>query len=420
MTKIPVVLGATAVGKTEVSLLLAERLGGEIVSADAFQVYRGMDIGTAKPGPAELSLIPHHLIDILELHERYSASRFRSLALSAIEDIRRRGSIPMVVGGSGLYIKALVDGLFESPPADQGYRDFLWKEEEEKGPGYLHSLLSKDDPDSADRIHPNNVKRVIRALEVLKLTGVPISRWQKQWKGGKDEDERRTSLRQGYGGQASNFERRTSNSTVASGNFERGKDERSTFNVQRSTFKDAGAGGDPELEKDEHRTPNVKLRTSNDTGPRQPSTVNCQPSTVFPRQPSTVNRQLSSPYSLIGLRREREDLYNRINRRVLEMFDLGLVDETRELLKKGLLENRVACQALGYMEVRGYLAGEYDRDEAIKRLSTKTRHFAKRQLTWWRSDNRIEWIDISENDRAEDVADRIMEISRNTSGSRVD
>jgi tRNA dimethylallyltransferase len=333
VTKIPVILGATAVGKTEVSLLLAERMGGEIVSADAFQVYRGMDIGTAKSSPDELSRIPHHLIDILELNEQYSVFQFRSLALSAIEDIRSRGSIPMVAGGSGLYIKALVDGLFESPPADQEYRDFLWKEEDEKGPGYLHNLLSKEDPDSADRIHPNNIKRVIRALEVLKLTGVPISRWQKQWKGGEDEDERRTS----------NVERRTSNAAEA--------------------------------------------------------------------MPTTAHCPLPTAYSMIGLRRDREDLYNRINRRVLEMFDLGLVDETRELLEKGLLENRVACQALGYMEVRGYLAGEYGRDEAIKRLSTKTRHFAKRQLTWWRQDDRIQWIDISENDRAENVASRIMEIS---------
>jgi len=314
------------VGKTEVSLLLAERIGGEIVSADAFQVYRGMDIGTAKPGPADLSRIPHHMIDILEISEQYSVSRFRLLALSVIEDIRRRRSIPMVVGGSGLYIKALVDGLFESPPADQEYRDFLWNEEAAKGPGYLHNLLAQEDPASGDRIHPNNIKRVIRALEVLKLTGVPISRWQKQWVNGKDE----------------------------------------------------------------HRTSNIAEL-------RQPSTANRQPSTFF-------------PYLLIGLRRERKDLYNRINLRVLEMFDLGLVDETRELLKKGLLENRVACQALGYMEVRGYLAGEYDRDEAIKRLSTKTRHFAKRQLTWWRQEDRIQWIDIAEDDRADKIVNRIMEI----------
>ncbi len=344
MDKTLIILGATAVGKTEVSLLLAERMGGEIVSADAFQVYRGMDIGTAKPGPAELSRIPHHLIDILEINEKYSASRFRSLALSAIEDIRRRGSIPMVVGGSGLYIKALVDGLFESPPADQGYRDYLWKEEAAKGPGYLHNLLAREDPSSSERIHPNNVKRVIRALEVLKLTGVPISRWQKQW------DK---------------------------------KTERSTFNVQRSTF--------------------------NDAEPSPPSTVNCQ---LAPPDlsGSTISSPLPTPYLLIGLRRDRKDLYNRINRRVLEMFDLGLVDETRELLKKGLLENRVACQALGYMEVRGYLDGEYGRDEAIKRLSTKTRHFAKRQLTWWRRDERIRWVDLDQIAQAEDIVEKITNI----------
>ncbi len=243
-------------GKTEVSLLLAERIGGEIVSADAFQVYRGMDIGTAKPGPADLSRIPHHLIDILEISEQYSASRFRLLALPAIEDIRRRRSIPMVVGGSGLYIKALVDGLFESPPADQEYRDFLWKEEAAKGPGYLHNLLAQDDPASGDRIHPNNIKRVIRALEVLKLTGVPISRWQKQWSGGKDE--RRTS----------NSELRTSNVAGSGGNSELGKDEHRTSLRQ-------GSGG-------RRRTSNFELRTI-------PSLAN--------RQPSTVNRQLSFPIS---------------------------------------------------------------------------------------------------------------------------
>ena len=336
MTKIPVILGPTAVGKTEVSLLLAERMGGEIISADAFQVYRGMDIGTAKPAPAELSRIPHHLINILNLKEQYSAAWFRSLALDLIEDIRSRKSVPMVVGGSGLYIKALTDGLFDAPPSDQKYRDFLRQEEAAKGAGYLHGLLLRQDPVSAERIHPNNLKRVIRALEVLELTGVPISRWQRQWRGKKDEH--------------------------------------STFNVQRSTFKEPESSPPPPVD----------------------------------RPPPTAHCPLPTPYLLIGLRRDREDLYNRINRRVVKMFDHGLVEETEELLKKGLMKNRVARQALGYREVQGYLTGEYDRVEAIKLLSTKTRHFAKRQLTWWRADDRIEWIDLAEDDRAEDAADKIM------------
>jgi tRNA dimethylallyltransferase len=331
VTKIPVILGPTAVGKTEVSLLLAERIGGEIISADAFQVYRGMDIGTAKPAPAELSRVPHHLINILKLNEQYSAARFRSLALDLIEDIRSRKAIPMVVGGSGLYIKALTDGLFEAPPSDQKYRDFLRQEEASKGSGYLHGLLFQQDPVSAGRIHPHNLKRVVRALEVLKLTGVPISRWQNQWRNEKDERQ-----------------------------------------------------------------------TSNNAEPHQPATVN--------RQRSSSHSPFPIPYSLVGLRRTRDDLYSRINRRVLEMFDHGLVEETEELLKKGLMDNRVARQALGYREVQGYLTGEYDRDEAIKRLSTKTRHFAKRQLTWWRSDNRIQWIDLSEKDRIENVVDGMVEI----------
>ncbi|MEA1927323.1 MAG: tRNA (adenosine(37)-N6)-dimethylallyltransferase MiaA [Candidatus Auribacterota bacterium] len=349
LDKIPIILGPTAVGKTEVSLLLAERLGGEIVSADAFQVYRGMDIGTAKPGTAELSRVSHHLIDILDLHEQYSAARFRALALSAIGNIKCKGLTPLVVGGAGMYLRALVDGLFEAPPSDQEYRDFLRGEEAEKGPGYLHNLLEKEDPESAARIHRNNIKRVIRALEVLKLTGVPISRWQRQWEGRKNE--RRTNLRQGYGGQASNA---------------------------------------------------AELRS--------PSTVNRQPSTFLPRPPSIPHSPFPIPYSLIGLRRDRKDLYNRINWRVLEMFEIGLVEETRGLVKKGLMDNRVARQALGYKEVAGYLAGEYNREEAIKRLSTNTRHFAKRQLTWWRRDRRIRWVDIAAEERSGDIVNTILNI----------
>ncbi|MDP8215295.1 MAG: tRNA (adenosine(37)-N6)-dimethylallyltransferase MiaA [Candidatus Euphemobacter frigidus] len=304
-----VVLGPTAVGKTAVSVLLAERIGGEIISADAFQVYRGMKIATAQPGKSELSRVPHHLIDILDISEQYSAARFRELAIPLIGEIRSRAVIPLVVGGSGLYLKALVDGLFDSPPADPVFRATLREKERENGPGYLYGLLSERDPISAQRIHKNNLKRIIRALEVLELTGIPISRWQSQW-------------------------------------------------------------GD----KSSHQSP------------------------------------VTSHYLIFGLRREREDLYNRINRRAEEMFDHGLVEETEELLRRGLKSNRVAWQALGYKEVEGYLRGEYSRPASIRKLAADTRHFAKRQMTWWRREKRIHWIDLEADDEPEVAVEKITRL----------
>jgi tRNA dimethylallyltransferase len=338
LEKIPIILGPTAVGKTAVSLLLAERIGGEIISADAFQVYRGLDIATAKPGSAELSRVSHHLISILELNEQYSAARFRELTIPLIGQIRARGAVPLIVGGSGLYIKALVDGLFESPPADQAYRDLLRREEEKKGRGYLHRLLMERDPVSAGRIHPHNLKRVIRALEVLELTGVPISQWQIQWG-----------------------------------------------------------------EKDEHRT-------SNDLA--QSAEYIAQSVRLAKGEATTAYCQLPTAYLMIGLRRDRDALYHRINRRVEEMFDCGLVGETERLLEKGIRDNRVAWQALGYKEVAGYLNGEYSREDTMIRLAVNTRHFAKRQLTWWRKDERIHWIDLGVNDLVQDAVNKIMQLIR--------
>ena len=336
MNRTVIILGPTAVGKTAVSLLLAERIGGEIISADAFQVYRGLDIATAKPGPTEFSRVPHYLISILDLTDQYSTARFRDLAIPLIGQIRVRGAVPLIVGGSGLYLKALVDGLFESPPADQAYRDLLRKEEAEKGAGCLHRLLTERDPVAAGRIHPHNLKRVIRALEVLKLTGIPISRWQTQW---------------GI------------------------KDEHPTFN-DTAQSAERGAQG-------------VRLAKG---------------------EPTTAHRPLPTAYLMIGLRRDRDDLYHRINRRVEEMFERGLVEETERLLKEGIKDNRVAWQALGYKEVAGYLNGEYSREDTMIRLAAKTRHFAKRQLTWWRRDKRIHWIDLTASERPHETVDKIMQL----------
>lgn len=298
-----VLLGPTAAGKTEVSILLAEKLGGEIISADAFQVYRGMDIATAKLSRSQRGRVPHHLIDILDPDQVYSAADFRERTLKLISGIEKRGKIPLIVGGSGLYLKALVDGLFAAPPADPDYRRSL-RRREEADPGCLYRELQLRDTAAAGRIHSHNQKRIIRALEVYHLTGSPISSLQTQW-----------------------------------------------------------------------------------------------------REPD-----LRSGFFLIGLRREREDLYARINLRVREMFTMGLVEETAALLKQGIQLNPVAWQALGYREVAGYLREEYSRAEAEERLCLHTRHYARRQLTWWRRDQRIKWVDIKPGDPIEKTVEAILAI----------
>ena len=307
MAGTPIILGPTAVGKTTVSILLADRLGGEIVSADAFQVYRGMDIATAKPSSEELARVPHHLIDILEPGEEYSAARFRELALPLLEEIRDRGKIPIVVGGSGMYIRVLVDGIFSSPPADRSLRQRLREEEARLGPGYLHDRLAREDPVSAERIHPRNLKRIVRALEVLELTGIPISRLQREW------------------------------------------------------------GSSPPARE-------------------------------------------ASPFRMIGLRRDRSDLYRRIDRRAEEMFTRGLLAETERLLESGRLETGPARLALGYREAAGCLRGEYGEEEAVRRLAAATRRFARRQMTWWRAERRIEWIDLLPDSSPEETAVRIVNL----------
>ena len=298
-----VLLGPTAVGKTEVSILLAERLRGEIISADAFQVYRGMDIATAKPSRSQRERVPHHLIDILDLNQAYSAADFRERARKLIPEIEKRGKLPLIVGGSGLYLKALVDGLFEAPPADPDYRRSQRRREEED-PGCLYRELQLRDPAAAGKIHPHNLKRIIRALEVFHLTGSPISSFQTQW-------------------------------------------------------------GEPDLR---------------------------------------------SGFFQIGLRREREDLYARINLRVREMFARGLVEETAALLKQGIQSNPVAWQALGDREAAGCLRGDYSQAEAEERLCRHTRRYARRQLTWWRRDRRIKWANIKPDETIEKTVEDILVI----------
>ncbi len=296
-----VIVGPTAVGKTEASILVAEKLKGEIVSADSRQIYRGMDIGTAKPEPDLLARIPHHIIDVADPGEEFNAVRFSRMAREAIADIHGRGRLPIVVGGSGLYIRALLDGLFLGPPASPQIRARLHEVVEELGSAELHARLSEVDPDSAAAIHPNDVVRLVRALEVFQLTGDPISR--------------------------------------------------------------------------------LRERLSEDKPPLDATAV--------------------------GLARDRQDLYDRINRRVAGMVDAGFVEEVRRLMESGQMGGR-SWKAVGYEEIAGSLGGQMSLHNALELMKRSTRRYAKRQMTWFSKDPRIQWIVLRRDARAEETADQIL------------
>jgi tRNA dimethylallyltransferase len=294
--------GATATGKSEIALLLAERLEGEIISVDSMQVYRGLDIGTAKPGPDERRRVPHHLIDVAALDETFDAARFARLAHEAARDIQARGKMPILCGGTGLYFKAFLEGLGDSPPADAALRAEL---KAAPMPELLRELEQRD-PVTFAAIDRQNPRRVIRALEVIRLTGKPFSAQRADWSA-------------------------------------------------------------------------------------SPSTLNPQPSTF------------------IGITRETADLQARINARVDLMFERGLVDEVRELLKRGLAENRTAMQAIGYRQVVEHLRGERKLPETIELVKIRTRQFAKRQMTWFRRQTQLNWLAVQPQETAESVAARIVE-----------
>ncbi|MYA56965.1 tRNA (adenosine(37)-N6)-dimethylallyltransferase MiaA [Candidatus Poribacteria bacterium] len=280
-------LGPTAVGKTEVAIQLAQRLNAEIVSVDSRQIYRQMDIGTAKPTPEEQQAARHHLIDCVDIFQPFSVADYQSLADAAIADIRNRGKRVLLVGGAGLYFRAIVDGLFEGPGANPALRKRLEAEAAQHGVDTLHKRLQTCDPESADRIHPNNLVRVIRALEVYELTGTPMSELQQQWH--------------------------------------------------------------PEKQR--------------------------------------------YPFIAFGLRMPRALLYHRIEQRVDVMLANGLIAEVESLLAAGYARDSVALQSFGYRELIAYLDGDCTYLDAISQLKQNTRRFAKRQLTWFRKDTRIEWLD---------------------------
>ena len=295
-------VGPTAVGKTEIAIQLAQHLNAEIVSLDSRQIYREMDIGTAKPTPDQRGAVPHHLIDCVAVDQPFSVAEYQRLADTAIEEIRERGKRTMAVGGAGLYFRGLIDGLFDGPGADAEIRAKLQREAEEHGNVALHERLRRCDPETADRVHPNNRVKVIRALEVYELTGRPISALQQQWK----------------------------------------------------------------MDK--------------------------------PRY----------PFRAFGLNMPREALYRRIEDRVDQMVQAGLIEEVQGLLDQGYPRNCVAMQSFGYKELIDHLDGERTLDEAIALLKQNTRRFAKRQLTWFCSDSRIEWLDISRFSSIEEIVDNLL------------
>ncbi|MBW4838985.1 MAG: tRNA (adenosine(37)-N6)-dimethylallyltransferase MiaA [Paenibacillaceae bacterium] len=290
--KLLVLLGPTAVGKTKLSIELARALSCEIISGDSMQVYRGMDIGTAKITKEEMGGVPHHLIDVLDPDEPFSVALFQEWCRKLIPEITSRGRLPFIVGGTGLYIESVCyEFQFTEAGADEDFRAQQQAFADTHGAEALHAKLADVDPKSAARLHPNDVRRVIRALEVVHLTGETLS---------------------------------------------------------------------SQLER----------------------------------------QQKQSPYELclIGLTMDRQMLYNRIERRIDEMVRLGLVEEVQGLLRRGYSREAVSMQGLGYKEIVEHLNDHVPFEIAVEKLKRDTRHFAKRQLSWFRHMKDIAWIDVGDGE----------------------
>jgi tRNA dimethylallyltransferase len=303
-----VITGPTATGKSALGVEVAKQLGGEIVSADSMLIYRYMNIGTAKPTLEERQGIPHYMIDLVNPDEKYSVALYQSQATKCIEDIIKRGKIPLLVGGTGLYIRALTE-QYNFPGTENNYelRQSLARQAQKYGQEALHARLVQIDPATAVRLHPNDLKRVIRALEVYYLTGKPFSYFQK--------------------------------------------------------------------------------------------------------------REQKEKYNLImyGINMERQLLYHKIEERVDKMIRLGLVEEVQNLLNKGYDIGSTSLQGLGYKEIIAYLKGENTLAEAISLIKRNTRHFAKRQLTWFKRDKRILWLKVEKgniSEVAQKIAGRYKETSK--------
>lgn len=286
-----VIVGPTGVGKSDIAIEVARRIDGEIISADSMQIYKGMDIGTAKASPEQRKEIRHHLLDIREPGEKFDVNEYQLLARNAINEIKGRNKIPILVGGTGLYIRAVLLPLKFPPTDDSGsirkrYEDIA----SEKGTRHLWEQLAQADSSAASKIERTDKRRIIRALEVIELTGRPFSESYEDW---------------------------------------------------------------------------------------------------------TKSKPLYDAL-LFGLVAERHLLYDKINKRVDGMVDRGLVDEVKTLLQKGFYDALTAGQAIGYKEIVSFLSGNIPFGQAVESIKTATRNYAKRQLTWFRADPKIKWIDVGE------------------------
>jgi len=291
------ITGATASGKSALAMHLANRLGGEIISVDSMQVYCGLNIGTAKPSAQEQNEIQHHLIDVAQLSEAFDAAQFVSLAKQALKLIWARGRVPIFCGGTGLYFRALIEGLGESPPSDESLRDELALMPIES----LVAELQIKDPEAAKQVDLKNPRRVLRAIEVIRLTGRPYSEQRIGWN-----------------------------------------------NVDKA------------------------------------------------------------PQNLFCINREVDVLNQRIHKRVDEMFNQGLVEETQTLIKKGLRNNRNACQALGYRQVLDLLDGKLDLENVVHQVKTKTRQFAKRQRSWFRNQMKCKFLEWPDEENLNSFSEQLL------------
>ncbi len=329
-------VGPTAVGKSAVALALASELDAEIVSADSMQVYRGMDIGTAKPSAEDRARVRHHLIDVVEPSESFDVARYRELALAAIADMRARGKTPLVVGGSGMYLRALTEGVFDGPSADPIFRERL----ENLDAATLHSRLAELDAAAAKNIGMHNKRRLIRALEVIEATGKKFSEQQTQW---------RTEL-------SSKTQNPKPKETPSA------KLQKTSKDLQLGDWKFSGNWG-----------------------------------LGF------------GVFQFVGLQRERADLYRHIESRVDEMFAAGFIQEVRDLLKRGLAQNATAMQAAGYREVTAHLRGELSLADAKRLTTQRTRQLAKRQLTWFRHQATVSWLDVKPDENISTIVKKVVQ-----------
>ncbi|MCW5782752.1 MAG: tRNA (adenosine(37)-N6)-dimethylallyltransferase MiaA [Nitrospirales bacterium] len=297
------IVGPTAIGKSRIGIEVAKIFNTEILTADSRQVYRGMDIGTDKPSLAEQQNIPHRLIDLVDPDQSFNAGDFRRHAIQDIARLHRLGLLPLVIGGTGLYIRALLRGLCPGPPADWLIRSELAQEAKIQGPAFLYEKLQQVDPELAQRLHPNDQPKIQRALEVFRILGTPLSVIQRQ-----------------------------------------------------------------------HR---------------------------FDEAPY--------PYLLIGLTMGRQTLYQRIETRVDWEIHKGLVEETQSLMNQGFSRELGSMKGLGYRQFSGFLAGDYSYEEAVRLLKRDTRHFAKRQMTWFQKESEIQWMTLEESDIPDRAAAKIVD-----------